>query len=448
MGVDRQQQFVLRTLEERDIRFVRLWFTDVLGYLKSMVVAPAELEGAFNEGIGFDGSAIEGFARVFESDMVAKPDPATFQVLPWEADNGRVYSARMFCDITMPDGTPSWADPRHVLRRVMGEAASMGFTCYVHPEIEFFLLKTLPDDGSAPEPADQGGFFDQASHDAAPHFRRRAIESLESMGISVEFSHHEGAPGQQEIDLRFADALTMADNIMSFRYVVKEVAITQGVRASFMPKPFVDQPGSAMHTHFSLFDGERNAFYDADDRYQMSATGKAFLAGVLRHAPEITAVSCQGVNSYKRLVVGDEAPTTASWGQANRSAMVRVPNYSPGKASSQRLEFRLPDSACNPYLMFATVIAAGLTGIREGYELPAPAEDDVWSMSEGERRALGYQRLPTSLEQALSIMESSDLIAETLGEHVFDFFLRNKRAEWEAYRRQVTPQELRRYLSL
>ncbi len=446
--MDRQRQFVLRTLEERDIRFVRLWFTDVLGYLKSVAVAPAELEGAFNDGIGFDGSAVEGFARVYESDMVAKPDPATFQVLPWETDGGRVYSARMFCDIAMPDGSPSWADPRHVLRRVMADAASLGFTCYVHPEIEFFLLKDLPQDGSQPIPADSGGFFDQASHDAAPHFRRRAIESLEAMGISVEFSHHEGAPGQQEIDLRYADALTMADNIMSFRYVIKEVAITQGVRATFMPKPFADQPGSAMHTHFSLFEGETNAFYDPEDPYQLSATGKAFLAGVLRHAPEFTAVTNQWVNSYKRLVLGGEAPTTVCWGQANRSALVRVPNYSPGKASSQRIEVRSPDSSCNPYLMFAVIIAAGLQGIKNDYQLPAPAEDDVWSLSEAERRAIGYLDLPNSLGSAVEAMERSEFVAETLGEHVYEFFLRNKKAEWEAYRRQVTPYELSRYLGL
>ncbi len=446
--MDRQRQFVLRTLEERDIRFVRLWFTDVLGYLKSVAVAPAELEGAFNEGIGFDGSSVEGFARVYESDMVAKPDPATFQVLPWETDGGRVYSARMFCDIAMPDGSPSWADPRHVLRRVMADAASMGFTCYVHPEIEFFLLTDLPEDGSRPVPADSGGFFDQASHDAAPHFRRRAIESLEAMGISVEFSHHEGAPGQQEIDLRYADALTMADNIMSFRYVVKEVAITQGVRATFMPKPFADQPGSAMHTHFSLFEGESNAFYDPEDPYQMSATGKAFLAGVLRHAPEYTAVTNQWVNSYKRLVLGGEAPTTVCWGQANRSALVRVPNYSPGKASSQRIEVRSPDSSCNPYLMFAVIIAAGLRGVKNNYQLPAPAEDDVWSLSDAERRAMGYVDLPNSLGLAVEAMERSEFIAETLGEHVYEFFLRNKKAEWDAYRRQVTPYELSRYLGL
>jgi glutamine synthetase len=258
--MDRQQEFVLRTLEERDIRFVRLWFTDVLGFLKSVAVAPAELEGAFSEGIGFDGSAIEGFARVYESDMVAKPDPSTFQVLPWQTPEGSNYSARMYCDITMPDGSPSWADPRHVLRRTLSKASEAGFTCYVHPEIEFFLLKDLPGDGSEPIPADNGGFFDQTSHETATHFRRHAIEALEAMGISVEFSHHEGAPGQQEIDLRYADALTMADNVMTFRYVVKEVAITQRVRASFMPKPFSDQPGSGMHTHFSLFEGDRNAF--------------------------------------------------------------------------------------------------------------------------------------------------------------------------------------------
>ena len=297
--MDRQQDFVLRTLEERDIRFVRLWFTDVLGFLKSVAVAPAELEGAFAEGIGFDGSAIEGFARVYESDMVAKPDPSTFQVLPWANPDGQHYSARMFCDITMPDGSPSWADPRHVLRRALSRAAEAGFTCYVHPEIEFFLLRNLPVDGSEPEPADTGGYFDQASHDAAPHFRRRAIEALEAIGISVEFSHHEGAPGQQEIDLRYADALTMADNVMTFRYVIKEVALTQGVYASFMPKPFVDQPGSAMHTHISLFEGDRNAFFHADDPYELSKVGKAFVAGGPRPPGGITAGGQQWGGPHK-----------------------------------------------------------------------------------------------------------------------------------------------------
>jgi glutamine synthetase len=444
--MDRQQEFVLCTLEERDIRFVRLWFTDVLGFLKSVAVAPAELEGAFAEGIGFDGSAIEGFARVYESDMVAKPDPSTFQVLPWETPAGEPYSARMFCDITMPDGSPSWADPRHVLRRALSRAAEAGFTCYVHPEIEFFLFRDLPEDGMSPEPADRGGYFDQGSHDMAPHFRRHAIEALEAMGISVEFSHHEGAPGQQEIDLRYADALTMADNVMTFRYTVKEVALSHGVRASFMPKPFARWPGSAMHTHISLFEGDRNAFHDADDPYELSTTGKAFVAGILQHAREITAVTNQWVNSYKRLIVGSEAPTTVCWGHANRSALVRVPMYSPGRASTRRVEIRSLDSACNPYLAYAVILAAGLRGIADKYELPAPAEDNVWSLSEEQRRAAGYASLPENLHEALIDMQNSELVAETLGEHVFDFFLRNKRAEWDAYRRHVTPYELRTYL--
>jgi glutamine synthetase len=444
--MDRQQEFVLRTLEERDIRFVRLWFTDVQGFLKSVAVAPAELEGAFAEGIGFDGSAIEGFARVYESDMVARPDPATFQVLPWQTPEGHHYSARMFCDIAMPDGSPSWADPRHVLRRTLSKASEAGFTCYVHPEIEFFLLTDLPVDGSEPTPADIGGYFDQASHATAAHFRRHAIETLEAMGISVEFSHHEGAPGQQEIDLRYADALTMADNVMTFRYVVKEVAITQDVRASFMPKPFSDQPGSGMHTHLSLFEGDRNSFYDSADPYELSATGKAFVAGLLKHAREISAVTNQWVNSYKRLIVGGEAPTAVCWGHANRSALVRVPMYSPGKASSRRVEIRSIDSACNPYLAFAAVLAAGLKGIAEGYELPPAAEDDVWSLTDAERRAAGYDNLPQNLGEALVEMERSELLAETLGEHVFDFFLRNKRSEWDSYRRSVTPYELRTLL--
>ncbi|WP_461157975.1 glutamine synthetase family protein [Saccharopolyspora tripterygii] len=440
--MNRQQEFVLRTLEERDIRFVRLWFTDVLGMLKSVAISPAELEGAFAEGIGFDGSAIEGFARVYESDMVAKPDPSTFQVLPWETPDGEHYSARMFCDIQMPDGSPCWSDPRHVLRRTLSRATESGFTCYVHPEIEFFLLKNLPADGSEPEPADSGGYFDQASHDAAPHFRRNAIETLEAMGISVEFSHHEGAPGQQEIDLRYADALTMADNVMTFRYVVKEVAITQGVRASFMPKPFSNQPGSGMHTHFSLFEGDQNAFYHPEDPFELSETGRAFLAGILHHAREISAVTNQWVNSYKRLVIGGEAPTAVCWGHANRSALVRVPMYSPGKSSSRRVEVRNPDSSCNPYLAYAVILAAGLRGVEKGYELPPSTEDDVWSLTEHERKAAGYANLPQNLTEALDEMENSELVAETLGEEVFNFFLRNKREEWNNYRSRVTPYEL------
>jgi glutamine synthetase len=444
-GMDRQQEFVLRTLEERDIRFVRLWFTDVTGYLKAVAVAPAEIEAAFAEGIGFDGSAIEGFARVYESDMLAKPDPATFQVLPAAAGQPS-DTARMFCDISLPDGSPAWAEPRHVLRRALGKAADMGFTFYTHPEVEFFLLKNLPADGTAPDPADTGGYFDLSTHDVAHDFRREAVFALEAMGISVEFSHHEVAPGQQEIDLRYADALSMADNIMTLRHVVREVALAQGVHATFMPKPFTDLAGSAMHTHLSLFEGDRNAFFDAADPMRLSTTAKQFIAGVLMHAKEFTAVTNQTVNSYRRLLAGSEAPTTITWGRANRSALVRVPSYKPTKANSARIEVRSPDSACNPYLTFALLLAAGLRGIEKGYELPPEAEDDVWSLTDTERRAAGYEDLPVSLGEAVAAMEGSELVAETLGEHVFEFFLRNKREEFAGYRQNVTPWELRRYL--
>ncbi len=333
--MDKQTEFVLRTLEERDIRFVRLWFTDVLGFLKSVAVAPAELEGAFAEGIGFDGSAIEGFARVYEADMLAKPDPATFQILPWRSESPG--TARMFCDILMPDGSPSWADSRYVLKRALARASELGFTFYTHPEIEFFLFERAPKPGEVPVPADSSGYFDHTPHGVGHDFRRQAITMLESMGISVEFSHHEGAPGQQEIDLRYADALTTADNVMTFRQVMKQVALEQDVYASFMPKPFTEFPGSGMHTHLSLFEGDRNAFFEAGAQYQLSKTARAFIAGILRHASEITAVTNQFVNSYKRLWgatslsagAGGEAPSYVCWGHNNRSALVRVPMYKP-----------------------------------------------------------------------------------------------------------------------
>jgi len=395
--MDKQADFVLRTIEERDIRFVRLWFTDVIGSLKSVAVAPAELEAAFSEGIGFDGSAIEGFARVYESDMLAKPDPATFQLLPWRSEGPGV--ARMFCDIQMPDGSPSYADPRWVLKRTMAKAADMGFTFYTHPEIEFYLFENDKNavNVKSPEPVDHVGYFDQSASGPGYDFRRNAITMLESMGISVEFSHHEGGPGQQEIDLRYADALSTADNIMTFRLVVKEV-------------------------------------------------GRSFIAGILKHAPEFTAVTNQYVNSYKRLTGGGEAPAYVCWGHNNRSALVRVPMYKPSKGQSTRIEYRALDSAANPYLAYSVLLAAGLKGIEENYELPQGAEDDVWSLTDAERRALGITPLPTSLDEAIKVMEKSELVAETLGEHVFDYFLRNKRSEWEEYRRQVTQWELDRYL--
>ncbi len=437
--MDRQTEYVLRTMEERDVRFVRLWFTDVLGSLKSVAIAPAELEGAISEGVGFDGSAIQGYARVYESDMVAHPDPSTFQLLPWRTQSN---TARMFCDIRLPDGSPSFADPRHVLKRALDRASEKGFTFYTHPEIEFFLLQSPLVPGVEPKPLDMGGYFDHTTLGDGTDFRRDVIQMLERMGISVEFSHHEGAPGQHEIDLRYADALTMADNIMTFRVVVKEVAVSQGIQASFMPKPFTEWPGSGMHTHMSLFEGDNNAFYDASDEYHLSKIGKHFVAGLLRHAGEITAVTNQWVNSYKRLVGGGEAPSYICWGRNNRSALVRIPMFKADKSSSARIEFRSIDSACNPYLSYALMLNAGLAGIEGEYELPDEAADDVWALTDRERRALGIQSLPGNLDEAIRLMENSELVADTLGEHVFDFFLRNKRAEFDAYRRRVTPYEL------
>ncbi len=427
--MSKQQEFVLRTIEERNIRFIRLWFTDVLGFLKSVAIAPAELENAFDEGIGFDGSAIEGFARVSESDMLAKPDPSTFSILPWRTE--APGAARMFCDITMPDGNPSPADPRNVLRRTLDKAAAMGYTCYTHPEIEFFLFKSMPEAGIAPIPVDQGGYFDHTPSVVGHDFRRQAITLLEAMGISVEFSHHEAGPGQQEIDLRDADALTTADNIMTFRHVIKEVAMDQGFYASFMPKPFTNHPGSGMHTHVSLFKGEENAFYDGSAQYNLSHVGRSFIAGIIRHAPEITAITNQWVNSYKRLHGGGEAPAVINWGPSNRGALVRLPMYKPGKENSTRIEFRSPDTACNPYLAYALMLGAGLQGVQESYVL-SDSSDPI--------------SLPTDLNEAIAQMERSDLVRETLGEHVFEYVLLNKRAEWLEYSRQVSAYELDRYL--
>jgi glutamine synthetase len=427
--ISKQQEFVLRTIEERNIRFIRLWFSDVLGTLKSVAIAPAELENAFDEGIGFDGSAIEGFARHTESDMLAKPDPATFSILPWRTE--APGAARMFCDISMPDGSPSHSDPRNVLRRTLDKAAKMGYTCYTHPEIEFFLFKSQPEKGVAPVPVDQGGYFDHTPAVVGHDFRRQAITLLEAMGISVEFSHHEGAPGQQEIDLRYADALSTADNIMTFRHVIKEVALEQGFYASFMPKPFTDHPGSGMHTHVSLFEGENNAFYDASAEFNLSKVGRSFIAGILKHAAEMTAITNQWVNSYKRLQGGGEAPSLITWGRSDRGALIRIPMYKPNKENSTRIEFRSPDSACNPYLAYAVMLAAGLKGIEEGYLLQDSSEAEA---------------LPANLHEAIVAMEGSELVRQTLGEHVFEFVLRNKRAEWQDYRRQVSAYELDRYL--
>ena len=411
-----------------------------------MANAPAEVEGAFAEGLGFDGSAIEGLTRSYESDLLAHPDPTTFQILPWRGENDP--TARMFCDITTPDGQPAVADPRHVLKRSLAKAADAGFTFYTHPEIEFYLLKSSSFGPEGPEPVDSAGYFDNVPGGTAHDFRRRSVRMLEDLGISVEFSHHEGGPGQNEIDLRYADALATADNIMTFRTVIKEVAIEQGVYATFMPKPLSGKPGSGMHTHMSLFEGDVNAFYEEGATYQLSQTGRHFIAGLLRHAGEISAVTNQFVNSYKRLWGGDEAPSFITWGHNNRSALVRVPMYKPNKGQSSRVEYRALDSAANPYLAYALMLAAGLKGIEEGYELPPEAEDNVWSLTDAERRALGYAPLPASLDHALEYMEESELVAETLGEQVFNYVLLNKRREWQEYRSQVTHFELKSNLEM
>ncbi len=442
--MDKQRDFVLRTIEERSVKFVRLWFTDVAGTLKSVAIAPAEVEGAFAEGIGFDGSAIEGLARTYEADMLAQPDPSTFQILPWRGEIDP--TARMFCDITTPDGAPAAADPRNVLRRALAKASSMGFSFYIHPEIEFYLLKSSQIGPEGPIPVDNAGYFDNVPGGTAHDFRRRAVSMLEQLGISVEFSHHEGGPGQNEIDLRYADALTMADNIMTFRTVIKEVAIEQGVYATFMPKPFTEHPGSGMHTHMSLFEGDTNAFFDPSSQYHLSKTARQFIAGLLRHAPEITAVTNQYVNSYKRLWGGGEAPSFVCWGHNNRSALIRVPLYKPNKGQSSRIEYRAIDSAANPYLAYALILSAGLKGIEEGYELPSETEDNVWNLTESERRAMGIQPLPQSLDHAIRKLEESELAAEVLGEEVFSYVLANKRREWSEYRSQVTPFELKKNL--
>lgn len=447
-NLDRQKEFVLRTIEERDLRFVRLWFTDILGFLKSVALAPAELENAFEDGIGFDGSSINGNARITESDSLAIPDASTFNVLPWKDNLGKQHSARMFCDILQPDGAPAWSDSRNILRKQLAAASKRGFNCYVHPEIEFFLLKDLEQTGNVPTPTDLGGFFDQTVHEYAPEFRRYTVDALESMGIPVEFSHHESAPGQQEIDLRFADALSMADNIMTFRYIIKVVAMQQGVMASFMPKPFSEHPGSAMHSHFSLFEGDINAFYGPDDELLLSPIAKQFIAGVLHYSHEISAVTNQWVNSYRRLIPGGEAPFSAYWGVANRAAMLRVPMFSREKSVNRRVEVRTLDSACNPYLAYAVILAAGLEGIKHKMTLPEMAPVNTWSLSAAQRKELGYRDLPHNLAEALVHMEKSELMAQVLGDEVFDYFLRNKWDEWNSFNVQVTPFETTSYINL
>ncbi|MFP5377775.1 MAG: glutamine synthetase family protein [Acidimicrobiia bacterium] len=443
--MERQQDYVMRMVEERGVRFIQLWFTDVLGIPKAFNITPAELEGALEEGMTFDGSAIDGFSRVQESDVLAVPDATTFQLLP--ARNGNSPVARVFCDVNNLDGTPFEGDPRWVLKRQLNRAHERGFSFFAAPEIEYFYFAGGAEDRPL-RPLDQGSYFELTVADLAGDLRRRTVLTLEDMGIPVEYSQHEDAPSQHEIDLRYTDALTMADTVMTVRLVVKEIAQEEGVHATFMPKPMAGVQGSGMHTHFSLFEGDSNAFHDEGDEHQLSPVGKKFIAGLLTHAREITAVTNQWVNSYKRLIAGYEAPVYVSWARNNRSALVRVPVAKRGKKESARIEYRSPDPACNPYLAFAVVLAAGLRGVEEGYELPPEAAANLYQMTPEERLAENITSLPGSLAEALAEMERSELVAETLGEHVFEWFLRNKRSEWADYKAQVTQFEIDRYLPL
>jgi glutamine synthetase len=442
MAVQSQREYVLRTVEERGIRFVQLWFTDVLGTSKAFNITPAELENALDEGMTFDGSAIDGFSRVQEADVLARPDVKTFQLLPWHGREDTV--ARVYCDIFNLDGTPFEGCPRHTLRRTLDRARAAGYTFFVAPEIEYFYFAD-DNPSSPPQTLDAGSYFDLSVGDRSSEMRRRTVLRLEEMGIPVEHAQHEDAPSQHEIDLRYTDALTMADTVMTVRLVVKETARHEGVHASFMPKPLAGVQGSGMHTHVSLWEGERNAFADAEDSYGLSSTAKAFIAGLLHHAREITAVTNQWVNSYKRLVSGYEAPVHIGWARNNRSALVRVPVVKGGRAEATRLEYRAPDTACNPYLSFAVILAAGLAGIEQGYELPLEADANLFALTEQELAAKGIEPLPSSLKEAVDAMERSKLLVDTLGEHVFEWFIRNKRAEWGDYKQAVSQFELDRY---
>ena len=440
-------QDVKRIVDDRDVRFIRLWFTDILGQLKSFAVGKAEMETALMEGMGFDGSSITGFNRIEESDMIAMPDPDTFAILPWRPKEKAV--ARMFCDVLVPGGDPYEGDPRYVMRRALARAQEMGFDhYYLGPELEFFYFRSDELNGGPPEVLDRGGYFDLTTLDAASDLRRDTVLALEELGIDVEYTHHEVGPSQHEIDMRFADGLPMADNAMTYRIAVKEIAMKYGVYATFMPKPLFGENGSGMHVHQSLFSGSSNAFFDADDEFHLSPVAKSFIAGQLKHAREMSSIFAQWVNSYKRLVPGFEAPVYCAWSRRNRSALIRVPVYHPGKEKATRTELRCPDPSCNPYLTFAAMLHAGLEGIEKGYELPDPMETNLYNLSASERSRLGIEQLPETLGEAIEELAGSELVLKALGEHIFTRYIDLKRAEWDDYRVEVSPWELNRYLPL
>ena len=441
MEKPKDKKDVIELVKKHNVKFIGLWFADIHGRLKSFVIPVDELEFAFDEGMGFDGSSIKGFARIDESDMIARPDPTTFAILPWGPKEKA--AARVFCDIYEPDGFPYKGDPRHILKVNLDKAKQKGFTFYLGPELEYFYFKS----DKSPDTLDEGGYFDYPM-DAAEDLRRDTILALEFMGIKVEYSHHEVAFSQHEIDLRYEDALTMADTVMTHRVIVKEVAKQHNVYATFMPKPIFGQNGSGMHTHQSLFEGDRNAFFDPKDRYFLSDIAKKYIAGLLTHIKEITLVLNQWVNSYKRLVPGYEAPVYICWARRNRSTLVRIPLYRPGKEKATRIELRSPDPACNPYLAFACMLQAGLKGIERDYQLPEPIEMDVYHLSEEERKKYNIDTLPGSLNMAIEYAENSELLRETLGDHIFEQLITSKKVEWDDYRIKVSPYEIERYLPI
>jgi glutamine synthetase len=433
---------ILQLIDDQDIKFIYLWFTDILGMPKSFAIPSHEVGNAIDSGMGFDGSSIEGFTRIQESDMIAMPDPSSFRILPWKS-NGFLIG-RMFCDVLKPEGSPYEGDPRYILKRNLQIAADKGFTMYVGPELEFFYFPSPTD----PTPLDRGGYFDLLPLDFGTDLRKETIKNLEDVGIEVEYSHHEVGMSQHEIDLRYKEALAMADSVMTYKLVVKRVAHERGIHASFMPKPIFGINGSGMHTHQSLFQGENNAFFGETDEYNLSDVAKYYIAGLLTHAREITCVTNQWVNSYKRLVPGFEAPVYVSWARKNRSALVRVPEYKPGKELATRVEFRSPDPACNPYLAFSVMLRAGLAGIENKYELSPEVGNNIYDMNDEERRELGIESLPSDLWEAINLMEQSELVREALGEHIFNQFLRSKKITWEQYRCQISRYEIEHFLPI
>jgi glutamine synthetase len=440
---------ILKRVEEDEVEFIRFWFTDIQGQLKSFAVGKDELEAALEEGMGFDGSSITGFNAIEESDMIAMPDPNTYTVLPWRTDgNGKGNVARVFCDVLRPGGEPYVGDPRNAMRRALQRMSEMGFDhFYLGPELEFFYFGSdeVGEDGR-PTILDKGGYFDLTTLDAGSDLRRDTVIALKAVGIPVEYTHHEVGPSQHEIDMRYADGLQMCDNAMTYRIVVKEIAHQHGVYATFMPKPLFGENGSGMHTHQSLFADGKNAFYSKDEHYHLSDTARHYIAGLLRHAGEIAALFAPNVNSYKRLVPGYEAPVYCAWSQRNRSALVRVPMYQPGKENATRCELRCPDPSCNPYLTFAAMLHAGLEGIERGYEIPEPMERNLYDLSHDERVERGIEQLPETLGEAIEVLAESDLVRKALGDHIFERYVELKREEWEEYRIQVSQWELERYL--